>query len=107
MTCVKNKEIDFLITEHIKAKALRVDTALLLHKIYDFKEIINYQDLNTKALNLISADQTKIISTYKEDYTKLQSKFAVVSNRASRRGKGVLILICTTVIAGAIAVLKP
>ncbi len=96
-----------MISEHIKAKALRIDTSLLIKQKAELKSVIVYQDENLKSLNTVVVDQTKIMSVLKKDFGDLQIKFIVVSRKVVNRGKAVLILIGTTVVMGAIAILKP
>ena len=106
MTCVKNKEIDYLVAEHIKARALRIDTALLIKKVDDLKGIINYQDSNLTAYNKITFDQKNVITGYKKDYNDLTIKYQKAEKKASNRAKTTLIFIGTTVLLGTIVLLK-
>lgn len=106
MTCVKNKEIDYLVAEHIKARALRIDTALLIKKVADLKGIINYQDSNLTAYNKMTFEQGSIINGYKKDYNDLTVKYKKSEKKASNRAKTTLIFVGTTVLLGTIVILK-
>ena len=105
-SCVKNREVDFLISQHIQAKALRVDSADQAKKIIDLKGIINYQDNNMADYNKIKSEQKIVITGLTQEKTDLINRALKAEKRAGRRGRTIFSLIGAALIELVIILVK-